>query len=140
MRSVNHSGSRRPLSDTTLNYTLDRRQFGRQIAGFQLVQSKLADMACNISTMRMITLRSSRLLEQSQLSGEAASAVKRDCCRIARRICADGTDLLGGNGIMLDYDVPRQFNDVESLFTYEGTDHVQTLLIGRAITGISALK
>ncbi|MZG13968.1 hypothetical protein GTY44_10760 [Streptomyces sp. SID5914] len=126
--------------EAALDYTLERSQFGRPVAAFQLVQEKLADMAGAVSSMRLMTLRASRLLDDGRLTHGGASLVKRDCARLARRVCRDARDLLGGNGILLDHDVARHFADVEALYTYEGTDHVQSLLVAREITGLSALK
>jgi len=123
-----------------LTYAKKREQFGKPIAAFQLIQQQLSDMAADLSAMRLICLRVSRLLECGEMDYTTASMAKMDCARKARRICAKARDIVGGNGILREYEVARHFADMEAVYTYEGTDHIQSLLVGREITGISAFR
>ena len=124
--------------EVALRYTRERHQFGRPIAATQLVQEKLARMLAEITAMQLLSLRLSRLAEAGKMTPGMGSLAKLNNSRKARQIVADARDLLGGNGILLEYGVARHFADMEAVFTYEGTDHVQTLIVGREITGLSA--
>lgn len=126
--------------EAVVDYLGQREQFGRPLTHFQLVQEKLADMACRISAMRLACIQISRLLESGGMSSANAAAAKRSCARDARAVVAQARDLMGGNGVLSDYVVARHFADAEAVFTYDGTDHIQSLLIGRFITGKSAIR
>lgn len=121
-----------------LEYALQREQFGRPIAGFQLVQDKLARMLSEIISMRLLCLRMSALDEQGHSSLAMSSLAKLHTASAARRVCGDARDLMGGNGLLLEYQVARHLADVEATYTYEGTDAVQALIVGREITGLQA--
>jgi len=125
--------------EAALAYTKEREQFGKPLASFQLVQSKLATMLAEITSMQFLCLRLSQLGAEHQLTPGMASLAKMNNARKARQIVADARDLLGGNGILLENHVARHQADMEAVFTYEGTDHVQTLILGREITGMSAI-
>lgn len=125
--------------EAALAYVSERRQFGRPLAGFQLVQDKLVRMLAEITGMQLLCLRLGRLADEGKLTAPMASLAKLANARKARAVVADARDLLGGNGILLEHHVARHHADVEALYTFEGTDHVQTLIVGRELTGISAL-
>ena len=125
--------------EIALDYAQHREQFGRPIAGFQLVQHQLAGMLAEITSMQLYCFRMAQLQEQGRWTGPMASLAKMNHARKARQICLDARDILGGNGLLLDYHVARHLTDMEVVHTYEGTDSIQTLLVGRDITGISAI-
>ncbi|MBX6770670.1 MAG: acyl-CoA dehydrogenase family protein [Chloroflexi bacterium] len=124
--------------ESALAYARTREQFGRPIAAFQLVQDKLVRMLAEITAMQLLCWRASRLCDEGRLTPAMASLAKMNNAAKARKIAADARDLLGGNGILLEHDVIRHQTDLEAVFTYEGTDHTNALLIGREITGFSA--
>jgi glutaryl-CoA dehydrogenase len=124
--------------ECALAYSKRREQFGQRIAGFQLVQDKLSHMVADITGMQLICLRMAQLHADGRLRLEHASLAKLNTAAGARRVCAMARDILGGNGILLDHHVARHHADMEAVYTYEGTDTVQSLIVGRAVTGISA--
>jgi len=119
-------------------YGLDRRQFGRPLAATQLYQKKLADMATEIGLGLQASLRVGRLIDAHEYSPEMISIIKRNNVGKALDIARKARDMLGGNGISVGFDVIRHMNNLEAVSTYDGTDDVHTLILGRAITGISA--
>ncbi len=119
-------------------YVLDRKQFGRPLAANQLVQKKLADMQTEISLGLHAALRVARLMDAGTVTPEAISIVKRNNCGKALDIARVARDMLGANGISDEYHVIRHMMNLESVNTYEGTHDVHALILGRAITGISA--
>lgn len=121
-----------------LGYTLRREQFGHPLASFQLIQDKLAAMVTDITSMQLLCARMSQLEAQGRCTLEHAAMAKLHCGRAARKVCGTARDLLGGNGILLDHHVARHFADIEAVYTYEGSDTVQSLLVGRSVTGLSA--
>jgi glutaryl-CoA dehydrogenase len=126
--------------EIALEYAKTREQFGRPIAGFQLVQHTLAGMLAEITGMQLYCLRMAQLQEQGRWTGPMASLAKMNHARKARQICLDARDVLGGNGLLLENHVARHLTDMEVVHTYEGTDNIQSLLVGRDITGISAIS
>jgi glutaryl-CoA dehydrogenase len=120
------------------SYAKKRVQFGRPIAGFQLIQQKLVDMLQELEFMKISTWRLSMLQDQGTLTDGQASLAKRNNAAKARHICALARELMGGNGILIDNHVARHFADVEAVYSYEGTHEVNTLVVGREITGIQA--
>jgi len=124
--------------EAAVTYAEQRRQFGRPIGAFQLVQDKLSHMLADITSMQTLCLRLAQLEEQGRVTLAHASLAKLQTAAAARRVCALARDVLGGNGILLEYHVARHLADVEATYTYEGTDSVQSLIVGREITGISA--
>jgi Acyl-CoA dehydrogenases len=124
--------------EAALTYAKQREQFGKPIASFQLVQEKLVRMLADITTMQLMMLRVSQLFEAGQMTNAQASLAKMHCAARAREVCLMARDILGGNGILLDYIVARHVADLEAVYTYEGTNNIQTLVVGREITGISA--
>jgi glutaryl-CoA dehydrogenase len=122
-----------------LAYATERSQFGRTIATYQLVQDKLSRMAAEITAMQLLCLRLSHLQEEGRLTSAMASLAKMNHAAKARAVVADARDILGGNGILLENHVARHHADMEAVFTFEGTDSIQSLIVGRALTGISAI-
>ena len=119
-------------------YTLDRRQFGRPLAATQLVQKKLADMETEIALGLQAVLRVGRMFDEGRLAPEAISIVKRNNCGKALDIARAARDVHGGNGISAEFHVMRHAANLETVNTYEGTHDIHALILGRAITGISA--
>ncbi len=122
----------------TLTYAKERVQFGKPLAGFQLIQNKLARMVAEITSMQLLCLRLSQLLAEGRMSPGMASLAKLNNAAKARQIVAECRDIMGGNGILLEYHVARHFADMEAVYTYEGTDTVQSLIVGRELTGLQA--
>tara|TARA_B100001057_G_C22821322_1_gene939544 strand:+ start:664 stop:1893 length:1230 start_codon:yes stop_codon:yes gene_type:complete len=121
-----------------LQYTLDRKQFGKPLASTQLIQKKLADMQTEITLGLHASLRVGRLFDQGKLAPEAISIVKRNNCGKALDIARLSRDMHGGNGIHAEYQVMRHLMNLETVNTYEGTHDVHALILGRAQTGIQA--
>ncbi|MGO4585805.1 acyl-CoA dehydrogenase family protein [Arthrobacter sp. 2RAF6] len=124
--------------ETAVQYAAQRKQFGRPLAASQIIQERLARMQSELVTMQLMAAQMTRLDEAGQLTPARASLVKFTCTRTARSIASNARDLLGGNGILLENRVARHLADIEAIHTYEGTETVQALIIGRDITGISA--
>ncbi len=123
---------------TARQYGLDRFQFGRPLAANQLYQKKLADMMNEIALGLLSSLRVGRLLDEGRFAPDMISIVKRNNCGKALEIARTARDMLGGNGISQDYQVIRHMVNLETVNTYEGAHDVHALILGRAITGISA--
>ncbi|WP_441005436.1 acyl-CoA dehydrogenase family protein [Arthrobacter sp. PsM3] len=124
--------------ETAVQYAKQRMQFGRPLAASQIVQERLARMLSELATMQLMVVQMTRLDEEGALTPEQASLAKYTCTRVARGIASNARDLLGGNGILLANRVARHLADIEAIHTYEGTETMQALIIGRGITGISA--
>lgn len=124
--------------EIALAYATERQQFGRPLAAFQLVQHTLARMLAEVTTMQLLCLRLAQLAQAGCLTDGMASLAKMNNARKARQVIADARDILGGNGILLERHVARHQADIESVYTYEGTDAIQSLIVGREITGHSA--
>ncbi|MDK7741604.1 acyl-CoA dehydrogenase family protein [Helcobacillus massiliensis] len=119
-------------------YAKDRTQFGRPLAKSQHVQVRLADMLQTLVGAQLHCFRVAQLDEAGTLTPVQASMAKVHCTRAARSVAAEARDLLGGVGILLENHVIRHMADIEALHTYEGTDTIQSLLVGREIAGVSA--
>ncbi len=124
--------------EIALAYTSSRIQFGRPLCSFQIVQNRLVRMLDELTSMQLYCLQTGRLSETGRLTGPMASLAKLHNTRKARKVIAEARDLLGGNGILLERHVMRHLADIEALHTYEGTETIQTLIVGREITGIAA--
>ena len=122
-----------------LSYAKERRQFGHTLTTYQLVQDKLSRMAAEITAMQLLCLRLSALQQDGRLTAAMASLAKMNHAAKARQVVADARDILGGNGILLENHVARHHADMEAVFTFEGTDSIQSLIVGRALTGVSAI-
>ncbi|HKF31136.1 MAG TPA: acyl-CoA dehydrogenase family protein [Jatrophihabitantaceae bacterium] len=119
-------------------YCSERSQFGKALVSFQIVQDKLVKMLAEVCSMQLYCLRLGRLIEEGSLTDTIAAIAKMNNTRKARQVVAEARDLLGGNGILLDFHVMRHMADIEALHTYEGTETIQTLIVGRDITGVGA--
>lgn len=126
--------------DITRDYLLQRKQFGKPLASFQLIQKDLADMYTEITKAQFMNLQIGRLKEQNQDNPIMISLAKGNNCRQALHIARTCRNLLGANGISLEYQVIRHMLNLESVYTYEGTDNVHTLVLGKYLTGISAFE
>jgi glutaryl-CoA dehydrogenase len=124
--------------DIALTYAQRRIQFGRPIAKSQMVQSMLVNMLGDVTAMQLYCIRLGRLIDDGKLEETMAALAKYYCSVKAREVCRMARDVLGGNGITLDFHVMRHMCDMESLVTYEGTAEIQSLIVGRDITGQSA--
>jgi glutaryl-CoA dehydrogenase len=126
--------------ECALNYAKDRVQFSKPIAGYQLVQNKLAHMATEITKMQLLSLRLMRLKEKKKMTPVQVSIAKRNNCFHALEIARMARDILGGNGIMYEYPIGRHMLNLETVYTYEGTHDIHTLIIGQHLTGIAAFE
>ena len=124
--------------EAALSYSQQRMQFGKPLATFQMVQERLAQMLEELTAMQLYCRHLADLETSGGLRPTHASLAKYHNTRAARRIASTARDLLGGNGILLEYGVMQHLADIEAIHTYEGTESVQALLIGRDITGLSA--
>jgi glutaryl-CoA dehydrogenase len=124
--------------ESALDYAKNRKQFGKAIASFQLIQKDLVDMLTEISKAQTLNLQLGRLFDQNREHFSQVSMAKMNACREALKIARMARNILGANGISLEYPVIRHMNNLESVFTYEGTDNIHHLIIGREITGIAA--
>lgn len=133
-------GAARDSYETALRYSLQRTQFDRPLAGYQLTQRKLADMAVELQKGQLVALHTGRLKDAGHLQPQQISFGKLNNVREAIAICRQARELLGGNGILLEHSPLRHADNLESVRTYEGTDDVHTLVMGQAITGLPAFR
>jgi glutaryl-CoA dehydrogenase len=126
--------------EVALAYAKEREQFGRPIASFQLVQQKLVEMVNEISLSQLLSIHVGRLKDAGGLDPATVSMFKMNNVAKARQIAALARDVLGGNGILLDYRVMEHMADIEGVYTYEGTNDINTLIVGQAITGHRAFS
>ncbi|MCV7650823.1 acyl-CoA dehydrogenase family protein [Micrococcus luteus] len=126
------------MFEAALSYARQREQFGKPLGAHQMVQERLAQMLDEVTAMQTRCVAVARLQAAGRLRDEQASLLKYACTRGARRVAQIARDMLGGNGILLEHRVMRHFADVEALHTYEGTESVQALILGRDLTGMSA--
>jgi glutaryl-CoA dehydrogenase len=124
--------------ERAVKYAQERLQFGKPIGSFQLIQDLLARMVGNITACQGIVVRAAQLADKGQLTDAQAAVAKAFCTSKMRETVAWAREILGGNGILVDYDVARIFNDAEAIYSYEGTFQMQHLIVGKAITGLSA--
>ncbi|MCB0867673.1 MAG: acyl-CoA dehydrogenase family protein [Solirubrobacterales bacterium] len=133
-------GAARSCLESALEYSVTRKQFDVPIASFQLTQAKLADMATKVQQGYLLALRLGQLKDEGRIEPEQISMGKRSNTRMALDVARTARGILGANGITLEYPVLRHANNLESVFTYEGTDEIHTLSIGMALTGIPAFR
>jgi len=133
-------GAARDCYESALAYAMEREQFGRPIASFQLVQEKLANMLIEVGKGTLLALHIGRMKDAGTLRPEHISFGKLNNVREAIEIAREARTVFGGNGVTLDYPPMRHMSNLESVRTYEGTDEVHTLILGGAITGISAFR
>ncbi|MCX2477065.1 acyl-CoA dehydrogenase family protein [Pedobacter sp. MC2016-05] len=131
-------GCARGAYENALEYTRTRKQFGKPIASFQLIQNHLVEMLSNLTAMQTLCFRLSQLQDQGLLKDEHASLAKVFCSLRTRDVVSKAREVMGGNGILLEYNVARFVADAEAIYSYEGTKEINTLIVGRAITGFSA--
>jgi len=124
--------------DEALRYTKERVQFKRPIAGYQLVQQKLVDMLQEITKAQLLAWRLGRLKESGKARAQQVSLAKRNNVKMALEVARTARELLGANGVTDEYQAGRHMCNLESVYTYEGTDHIHTLIIGEDITGLAA--
>lgn len=133
-------GAARSSLDAARRYSMEREQFGRPIAAFQLTQQKLADMTLELVKGQLLALHLGRRKDAGTLRPEQVSLGKLNNVREALEICRTSRTILGANGISLEYPVIRHMNNLESVLTYEGTVEMHTLVVGQALTGESAFR
>ena len=133
-------GSARDCLETAIEYAGSREQFGRPIAGFQLTQKKLVDMALELDKGFLLALHLGRAKEAGTATPTMVSVAKLNNVREAIAIARECRTILGANGISLEYPVLRHANNLESVLTYEGTGEVHTLVVGHALTGLDAFR
>jgi glutaryl-CoA dehydrogenase len=127
--------------ETARSYSILRKQFDdKPIASHQLVQEKLADMITEITKAQLLALHAGRLKDEGKIEPAHISMLKRNNVRMALECARQSRDLLGGNGIMDEYPIMRHLCNLETVKTYEGTDHIHTLVIGERVTGVAAYK
>ena len=126
--------------ETALAYAGERQQFGQPIASFQLVQQKLVEMVNEISLSQLLSIHVGRLKDEDLLDAPTVSMFKMNNVSKARRTAALAREVLGGNGVLLDYRVMEHMADIEGVYTYEGTNDVNALIVGQAITGHRAFS
>jgi glutaryl-CoA dehydrogenase len=124
--------------DAALTYSKQRHQFGKPLAGFQIVQDRLVKMLAEVTGMQLYCMQLARLEENGRLTDTIAGLAKLNNTRKARQVIAEARDLLGGNGVLLENHVIRHMGDIEVIHTYEGTETMQSLIVGRDITGLGA--
>jgi glutaryl-CoA dehydrogenase len=134
------NGAARACFEAAADYAKSRVQFDRPIGGYQLIQAKLADMATELIKGQLLALQLGRLKDEGLAHPVQVSIAKRNNCREALNTARAARSVLGANGITLEYPISRHMNNLESVFTYEGTDEIHTLIIGQAITGLSAFS
>ncbi|WP_172654946.1 acyl-CoA dehydrogenase family protein, partial [Mycobacterium tuberculosis] len=133
-------GAARSAWQCALDYARQRTQFGRPIAGFQLTQAKLVDMAVELHKGQLLSLHLGRLKDRVGLRPDQVSFGKLNNTREALKICRTARTILGGNGISLEYPVIRHMVNLESVLTYEGTPEMHQLVLGQAFTGLAAFR
>ncbi len=131
-------GCARGAYESALKYTKKREQFGRPIASYQLIQNHLVEMLSNLTSMQTLCFRLSEMQDQGMLLDEHASLAKVYSSMRMRDVVSRAREVMGGNGILLEYDVARFVADAEAIYSYEGTKEINSLIVGRAITGYSA--
>lgn len=125
--------------EAAVQYAKDRKVFNKPLETFQLIQNKLANMLAELTHCQLMAFRLAELFEEGKMTGGQASIAKMSIAKKCKQICSDARDILGGNGVLLEYHVAKHLADMEIVYTYEGTDIVQSLIVGREITGVQAM-
>ena len=133
-------GAARDCYEEALAYAKEREQWGKPIAGFQMQQEKIAEMATQVSLGQLLAHRVAELKESGDLRPQQVSMAKRNNVRAARRVARTAREMLGGNGITTDYSPMRHLSNIETVYTYEGTHDVHSLILGADITGEPAFE
>ncbi len=132
-------GAARACFEETLNYLIDRPQFdNKPLASHQLIQNKLAWMAADITSMELLAKRLGELKSQGRVKPHQVSLAKMNNCRKALEVTRTCRELMGANGISNEYHIGRRMCDLETVITYEGTEHIHSLIVGQSLTGIAA--
>nr|WP_245356958.1 acyl-CoA dehydrogenase family protein [Paeniglutamicibacter kerguelensis] len=126
--------------EAALKYVSERKQFGKPLASFQLIQEKLAQMLSNVTACLGMVVRLTEQQDQGLYKDESSAMAKMFTARMLRETVALAREICGGNGIVLDYDVARFHADAEAIYSYEGTHEINALIVGRAVTGIGAFR
>ena len=126
--------------EAALKYVTERHQFGKPLASFQLIQEKLATMLTNVTASLAMVVSLTQAQDEGVYKDENSAMAKMFTARMLRETAALAREVCGGNGIVLDYDVARFHADAEAIYSYEGTDEINVLILGRAITGIGAFR
>ena len=124
--------------NTAVDYSKERKQFSKPIAGFQLTQEKLAEMVTCITEAQLLVYRLGRLKDEGKMTFQQVSMAKRNNCAMARDIARTSREILGANGITEDYSPLRHMANIESVYTYEGTHEMHSLILGQEVTGMAA--
>jgi glutaryl-CoA dehydrogenase len=124
--------------DAALSYARNRKQFGKSLTSFQIIQERLVRMLADVTAMQLYCMQIARLATDGRLEPTLAGLAKMHNTSKARHVLAEARDLMGGNGILLDFHTIRHMTDIEAVHTFEGTETIQTLIVGRDITGVSA--
>ncbi|MCB8926625.1 MAG: acyl-CoA dehydrogenase family protein [Ardenticatenaceae bacterium] len=124
--------------EQALAYAKSREQFGQPIAGFQLIQEKLVEMTAEVTQMQLLCLRLGQLMASGELDESMVALAKYNNARKARRVASLAREVLGGNGILIENHIARHLTDAEAIYTYEGTNEINMLIVGRALTGLGA--
>jgi glutaryl-CoA dehydrogenase len=133
-------GSALACFEEALGYAKERVQFDKSIAGHQLIQGQLADIWSEVTKAQLMAYRLGQLMDRGEADHAAISMAKRNNVRMAMEVAKQSRDILGAVGILDDFHTMRHMNNLESVFTYEGTDHIHTLILGEKLTGIGAFK
>ena len=131
-------GAARDCIETAVDYTLTRKQFDRPLAAFQLTQQKLADMSIATGNAMLLAAHLGKLKDAHKIRPEQISVGKKNNARTALEVARESRSMLGGSGITLEYPIIRHMNNLESVYTYEGTNEIHTLVVGQALTGLAA--
>jgi glutaryl-CoA dehydrogenase len=123
---------------SALNYSKERKQFSKSIAGYQLTQAKLVEILTKITNAQLMVMKLGRMKDAGTMNFHQVSMAKRNNCAMARDVARTSREILGANGVTLDYSPIRHMANIESVFTYEGTHDMHTLIVGEDITGIPA--
>ena len=124
--------------DAALTYSKQRKQFGQPLCAFQIIQDRLVKMLAEVTGMQLYCMQLARLEETGRLTDTSPGSPSCNNTRKARQVIAEARDMLGGNGILLENHVIRHMGDIEVIHTYEGTETMQALIVGRDITGVGA--
>ncbi len=133
-------GAARACFEAALEYARTRNQFGKPIGSFQLTQRKLVEMAVELTKGMLLALHLGRMKDEGRIRPEQVSLGKLNNVHEALAICREARSILGANGITLEYPIVRHMNNLESVYTYEGTHEIHTLILGKALTGIDAFE
>ena len=124
--------------NTALDYSIERKQFSKPIGGYQLTQAKLAEMVTQITEAQLLVYRLGRLKDEGKMTFQQVSMAKRNNCAMARDVARMAREILGANGIIEEYSPMRHMANIESVYTYEGTHEMHTLILGQEVTGMEA--